>query len=117
MTDSEPIRPPDPVTIAMGSGMPPSWVRAVVHYRRVNWREVALVPALLAVALVALVSWPVSGTMHPPLDQDGAWQIGLRQALHDGTDYGPDLLFTYGPLGFLAQPLLVYPWSARLAFA
>jgi hypothetical protein len=100
--------------------VPPTWVRAVVHYRRVKWREVALVPVLLAaalVALVALVSWPVSGTMHPQTDQDGAWQIALRQALHDGTDYGPDLLFTYGPLGFLSQPLLVYPWSARLAFA
>ena len=73
-------------------------------------------PALLAAALVTLASWPVTGDLRPRLDLDGAWEIGLRQALHDGLDYGPDVLFTYGPLGFLREPLLVYPWSARLAF-
>ena len=66
-------------------------------------------PALLAAALVTLASWPVTGDMHPRLDLDGAWEIGLRQALHDGLDYGPDVLFTYGPLGFLREPLLVVP--------
>ncbi len=74
-------------------------------------------PALLAVALVTLASWPVVGAMHPRTDLDGAWTIALRQVLHDGLDWGPDVLFTYGPLGFLREPLLVYPWSARLAFA
>ena len=73
-------------------------------------------PALLAAALVTLASWPVTGDMRPRLDLDGAWEIALRQALHDGLNFGPDVLFTYGPLGFLREPLLVYPWSARLAF-
>jgi hypothetical protein len=75
------------------------------------------VPALLVIALVALASWPVAGNLHPGTDLDGAWEIALRQGLHDRLGYGPDLLFTYGPLGFLHKPLLVYPWSARLAFA
>jgi hypothetical protein len=74
-------------------------------------------PLLLAAAVVTLVSWPVIGDMTPRPDLDGAWEIALRQALHDGFDYGPDLLFTYGPLGFLREPLLVYPGMARLAFA
>jgi hypothetical protein len=69
------------------------------------------------VAVVAVASWPLRGDLNPGLDPDGAWEIALRQALHDGLDYGPDVLFTYGPLGFLHLPLLVYPWSARLAFA
>jgi hypothetical protein len=73
-------------------------------------------PALLAAALVTLASWPVTGDMRPRLDLDGAWEIALRQALHDGLNFGPDVIFTYGPLGFLREPLLVYPWSARLAF-
>ena len=73
-------------------------------------------PALLAVALVTLVSWPVTGNLQPRLDLDGAWEIALRQALHDGLDFGSDVLFTYGPLGFLREPLLVHPWTARLAF-
>ena len=75
-------------------------------------------PALLAAALVTLASWPV--TCDPcarVLDLDGAWEIALRQALHDGLKYGPDVLFTYGPLGFLREPMMVYPWSARLASA
>jgi hypothetical protein len=74
-------------------------------------------PALLAAALVTLASWPVVGNLWPRLDLDGSWEIALRQALHDGLDFGPDLVFTYGPLGWLREPLLVYPWSARLAFA
>src|SRR3954447_442892 len=74
------------------------------------------VPALLAAALVTLVSWLVKGAMEPRLDLDGAWEIALRQGLHDGLQFGPDLLFTYGPLGFLREPLLVYPMTARLAF-
>ena len=74
-------------------------------------------PALLAAAIVTLVSWPVVGNLWPRLDLDGSWEIALRQALHDGLDFGPDLVFTYGPLGWLREPMLVYPWSARLAFA
>jgi hypothetical protein len=73
------------------------------------------VPPMLVVAVVALLSWPLRD-MSPGLDADGAWEIALRQALHDGLDWGPDIQFTYGPLGFLHRPLLVYPWSARLAF-
>src|SRR5215210_7602336 len=73
-------------------------------------------PALLAAALVTLVSWPVTGNMQPRLDFDGAWEIALRQALHDGLDYGSDLVFTYGPLGFLREPMLVYASTARIAF-
>ncbi|MEA2135388.1 MAG: hypothetical protein QOC68_3297 [Solirubrobacteraceae bacterium] len=74
-------------------------------------------PALLAAALVALASWPLAGMLQPGTDLDGAWQIGLGQAVHDGLGFGPDVVFTYGPLGFLHQPVLVYLWPARLAFA
>ena len=74
-------------------------------------------PALLAAALVTLASWPVAGPMWPGSTSTASWEIALRQAVHDGLDFGPDVLFTYGPLGFLREPLLVHPWSARLAFA
>ena len=90
--------------------------RAPADAGGVSVPEVPRALAALA-ALVALVSWPLGSDLDPRLDADGAWEIGLRQALHDGLDYGPDVLFTYGPLGFLHVPLLVYPWSARLAFA
>jgi hypothetical protein len=74
-------------------------------------------PALLAAALVTLVSWPFPGDMTPLPNLDGAWQIALRRAVHDGLQFGPDVLFTYGPLGFWREPLLVYPWTARIGFA
>ena len=61
-------------------------------------------PALLAAAIVTLVSWPVVGNLWPRLDLDGSWEIALRQALHDGLDFRPDLVFTYGPLGWLREP-------------
>lgn len=73
------------------------------------------VPLLIVAALVAWVSWPVGGNLVTTPDLDGAWQLGLRMALHDGLDFGTDIVFTYGPLGFLQGPILVYPWGARLA--
>ena len=74
-------------------------------------------PALLAAALVTLFSWPVIGNMWPRLDLDGAWEIGLRMAAARRPAVRARVLFTYGPLGFLREPLLVYPMTARLAFA
>ena len=70
-----------------------------------------------APALLAVLSWPVSGNLQTSTDLDGAWQIALHQGVHDGLNYGPDLLFTYGPFGSLHRSLLVYPWPARFAFA
>ena len=72
-------------------------------------------PLLIVAALVTWASWPVLGNLEAAPDLDGAWQLGLRMALHDGLDFGTDVVFTYGPLGFLQTPLLVYPWGARLA--
>src|SRR5262249_18836563 len=74
----------------------------------------ALAPALGLLA--SLLTWPVF-TMVPGSDLDWSWQIGLHLAYAQGLDYGRDIVFTYGPLGFLQFPLLVSRFAARASFA
>ena len=74
------------------------------------------VTLLLTGAVVALLTWPLPN-LDPQPSLDSAWAIALHQAVHHGLDFGPDVLFTYGPLGFLREPLLVWPWTARIGFA
>lgn len=65
---------------------------------------------------VALLAWPVGfGTPAPGLDP--SWVSGLYMAVHDGKDFGRDVVFTFGPLGFLAWPQLWFSWLAVLAYA
>lgn len=75
----------------------------------------AALPVALTV-VVAVLSWPSPG-IEPIPGLDGSWMIGLHLAFHDGLDYGSDVVFTYGPLGFLRPQVAVYPWALRLSFA
>jgi hypothetical protein len=81
---------------------------------RASLRALRALPALPALAL-AICTWPVA-TLVPGSSLDYSWVIGLNLAFHDGLDYGRDVVFTYGPLGFLQTPQLVFPWPMRLAF-
>ncbi|MDX6485753.1 MAG: hypothetical protein QOF43_906, partial [Gaiellaceae bacterium] len=47
---------------------------------------------------------------------DNSWQIGLHLAAVDGLDYGRDVVFPYGPLGFLGHPLIVSWWTGAASF-
>ena len=54
--------------------------------------------ALLFVLLVAaLFSYPA----YPSFGLDASWAMALGQFFHDGLQFGPDVTFTFGPLGFL----------------
>jgi hypothetical protein len=79
----------------------------------------AAVAAAGSVAL-ALLAWEVPGFLPQP-GFDHSWQIALHLAAVDHLDFGRDVVFTYGPLGFLSQPLLVSEWtgvaSSLYAFA
>jgi hypothetical protein len=72
--------------------------------------------AWAAALFVFVVSWPVA-SLEPVLDLDQSFRTGLHMATYQGLHFGPDILFTYGPLGFLHHPVLAYPWTTRLAFA
>ena len=61
---------------------------------------------------VALLIYAIMLTF-PPLiigtrsDVDYSWYVGLHKAAEQGLIHGRDILFTYGPLGFLTVPILI----------
>jgi hypothetical protein len=68
--------------------------------------------------LVFLSAFFLSGTRPPPLELDPSWNVALEFATAHHFQYGTQIVFTFGPLGFLAAPtslgLLV---GTRIAFA
>jgi len=76
--------------------------------------------------VLTVLTWHVASVV-PHAGMDNSWQIGLTQAASQGLDFGRDVVFTYGPLGFLATPLLgighagwialVFAIAAQLALA
>jgi hypothetical protein len=47
---------------------------------------------------------------------DPSWRIGLELAAARHLDFGTEIVYTYGPLGFLILPHLVVTWVSVLAF-
>jgi hypothetical protein len=65
---------------------------------------------VLGVAIV-LLSWqPILVT--PEGGFDRSWNIALQMAAVEGLHWGTDIVFTYGPLGFLRAPLVANTWPA-----
>lgn len=67
---------------------PPGWPQPVFFY------------CILAYA--ALLLLPAYAPVLPGLDQ--SWQFALNHFVHTQFKFGPDLIFTYGPLGFVEVP-------------
>jgi hypothetical protein len=59
--------------------------------------------ALCAVAIF-LSSFSISGTSTPIGELDPSWQAVLEFAAQKRLQFGSEIIFTYGPLGFLFQP-------------
>jgi hypothetical protein len=53
----------------------------------------------------------------PTTGLDPSWRAGLHVAAVEGLDFGRDLVFTYGPLGFLAYPGLFFASTATASLA
>ena len=65
--------------------------------------------------LVFVLTWG-GGLAHPlPNSLDVSSHAGINMALHDGLSHGGDIVFSYGPLGFLKTYLVFYEWPARIA--
>lgn len=64
---------------------------------------------------MAVISVPPWNPM-PGVGLDPSWQAALHMAARFGSDFGRELNFTYGPLGFLALPTLYYSSTWALAF-
>jgi hypothetical protein len=78
-------------------------------------RLAALLTAAAAVVIV-LLEWPIPALV-PEVGLDASWRIGLHVAALRSFDYGHDILFTYGPFGFLSAPLFVSTWTGFASFA
>ena len=65
-------------------------------------------------ALIALVTWP-GYSIAPQQGLDPSWMTGIALASQRGFDYGTEIVFTYGPLGFLFAPSTVSAAHAVLA--
>lgn len=61
------------------------------------------VPSLLLGALVALTTWGITFN-GPGGGLDSSWGAGLFMAIEQGLDFGDEVVWTYGPLGFLGRP-------------
>lgn len=65
--------------------------------------------------IAALVTWNV--TFNPPVPGlDPSWEAGLYIAAHRGMHFGTQIVFTYGPLGFLGLPWMWYSGLSAIAF-
>jgi len=69
-------------------------------------------------ALVFVSAFFLSGTRQPALELDPSWQTALEYATAHHWQFGTQIIFTFGPLGFLAAPTsLGRLVGARIAFA
>ncbi|HZO97841.1 MAG TPA: hypothetical protein VFB42_10760 [Gaiellaceae bacterium] len=69
-----------------------------------------------AAAGLALATWPFL-SVRAGADLDSSWVIGLHLAAARGLDHGRDVVFTYGPLGFLLVPRAVTTATAAASIA
>jgi hypothetical protein len=94
----------------------PGWLQlgAVKHLPRTPLYRVLTSTWTLG-ALAAIASWNL--TVDPPGGGlDASWGTGLYMAAEHGLHFGTQLVFTYGPLGYLRFPDLWYQDLAILAF-
>lgn len=71
-------------------------------------------PTWLLGAGVALLGWNV-GIGPPTVGLDSSWNAGLAMAIEEGLAFGREIVFAYGPLGFLRAQGVWYTDLAVLA--
>jgi len=81
-------------------------IAAVAHRR--GWLVLAL--------LLGLTTWPII-RLTPMGGIDGSWQAAMVMAIERGLRWGVDVVFTYGPLGFLSVPQLYSPVLGAMGWA
>jgi hypothetical protein len=64
--------------------------------------------------VVAILTWDPQPIVPVP-GLDPSWTLGLNLAAAEGLDHGTEVVFTYGPLGFLELPLVADGGLAALS--
>jgi hypothetical protein len=68
---------------------------------------------LLLGGVIVLLSWPYTQTVQVGVDE--SWRAALHVIGPTGQRFGEDIVFTYGPLGFLSVPWPFFGPSSALA--
>lgn len=69
-------------------------------------RPLPAAAAAAAAIVLTLLTWHVASLV-AQAGVDPSWRVALHLAHVRGIDFGPDFVWTYGPLGFLAFPIAV----------
>lgn len=69
---------------------------------------------VLLSGFVAALFWP-QWELVPGSGLDPSWRTGLSWAFQNGLHWGPDVVFTYGPLAVLRFPLAAHWWQPAVA--
>src|SRR5579862_2323985 len=72
---------------------------------------------LIIGTLIALATWPYSVAMITPSTAPAGFVADFYMALEQRLHYGTQVIYTYGPLGFLATPSVYYRGPAIAAIA
>lgn len=67
----------------------------------------------MAVVAISVLSWPPVVAISTGLDP--SWKLALHQAFSHGLSWGSDIVFSYGPLGFLSEATPFVGWTSGLA--
>jgi hypothetical protein len=90
-------------------------VRTLAHvmrrYSTTGWGAAGWQQGLAAV-IAAVIFWP-QASVNPAVGLDPSWQAGLALARMHGLAWGPKVVFTLGPLGFL-QTTAYYSFEQSL---
>jgi hypothetical protein len=103
--DTEHIEPVEPAPARIRRwlrGLRSTGLRAVPGRIARRLRAVPAVPAWLLLATIAFAA-PLH-SLYPATGLDRSWQAALTIARTHRLRFGPQLVFTYGPWGFLDQP-------------
>ena len=85
----------------------------LVQRWRASRRIRALTLCAIAVVIVIATWYP---SPHPSAGFDPSWQIALHLIAAERMDFGTDVVFTYGPLGFVLFPQTVTGTTWAIAF-
>lgn len=88
--------------------------RVAVSIRR--WGARVEVGELVVGGAIGLATWPVASTA-ATIGLDPSWIVGLHLAARDGLSFSSDILFTFGPLGYLGFPQPYLAWTSGLSLA
>jgi hypothetical protein len=105
---SAPAKPPTLGPIAGPPVMPAEPARTGPLGMRLHWW------AIVVVGMTWLAWQSIPWKPGPGLDQ--SWTAGLSMAMNQGLTFGRDVIFTYGPLGFLTNVPWWFHTYGQLAF-